>query len=404
MESEGKQYKNEGVITETNKVVIFGRNYINVLGLIRNYGEVGFEVTLVWLKDAGLAPKESRYIKEFKEVRTINEGIEWILKNKTAINEKQILSTDNDEIMVFIDTYYDELSPKFYFMGCSKRGMMRQALQKEYQCNLAEKCGFLVPRTEKVNIGEFPKTLKYPIITKVADSTDYHHWKGCQIVCQSEEELKKSYNTVFTDFDKSKCILLQEYIEKSNELQIEGISYNSGKEVFTPIQVLSHRVHKNGYGTYKFGEIYHSGDDLKKKLAEMLKTIGYTGIFELELLKGKDGNLYFLEINLRTTMFNYVFTSMGINLCSIYAKSLLHKSLSLDDISLTAKKCTFMYEDRDFQMSVLHGDVSLHQWIKDLLNTDCFLIYNRKDLKPFVCRVINKISRMFSSSNQPLLD
>lgn len=365
-------------------VIIFGRNFINVLGQIRGLGEAGVNPILIWLKEGNLTPKESKYIAEYYEVQSIQEGIDFIVSHFSEGNKKKVLLSDNDEIINQFDKNYSNLEKFFYFFRTKERGTMSWAMQKEFQCRLASKYNMNPPRYEIVNIGEMPSSLRYPIISKVTDSTDYKHWKGYQVVCSSECELKTAYEKVFIDYEGHDRILLQEYVEKDNELQVEGVSYNYGEDVYLPLQVLSHRQHKNGYGTYKYAEPYNSGETLKNNIQSLLKEIGYSGVFEVEFLLGKDGKLYFLEINLRFTLFNYLLPQMGTNLGLIWAQAEFNGTLTTDEIIVSQKPLSVIYDDRDFKLSVLKGEVSFFHQIGDFIRSDYYLIWNKRDLKPVV--------------------
>ena len=374
------------------EVIVFGRNYINVIGQIRSFGEAGHKCVLVWVKEDAHTPKESRYVETYHEVKNVNEGMELILSLYGNNPKKNIISTDNDEIVTLLNANRERIEDKFFYFGTNQNGMMQKAMQKEYQCALAQRHNMGIPKSEIVKVGEMPHELKYPIITKVLDSTDYKHWKGYQVVCENEGELLNAYQTTFADFGSHDKILLQEFVEKQNELQVEGVSLNGGEEIFLPIQVLSHRQHKNGYGTFKYAEQYHYGDELINNIQALLKDIGYTGVFEVEYLVGKDNKLYFLEINLRYTLFNYLMTRMGVNLADVWASSVISGRLKSENVKISSTPKSVIYEDRDFQLSVLHGDLKCGQWVSDFIKSDCYLILNRKDWKPVLFYLVRRVA------------
>jgi len=391
-------------VFKDRNIIIFGRNFINVLGQIRGFGETGIKPILVWIKEDCQTPKESRYISHYYEVQSLEDGVELIVAEFGNSNFKNILFSDNDEIITLFDRYYKRLEKNFIFFRTKNRGVIQKAMLKEFQCNLALKHGMNPPRSEVVYVGQYPKDLNYPVITKVVDSTDYKHWKGYQVVCNSESELQKAYEDVFSDFIGHDRILLQEFIEKENELQIEGVSYNYGEDVYLPLQVLSYRQHKNGYGTYKFAEPYNSGEELKQSIQGLLKEIGYSGVFEVEFLLGRDGQLYFLEINLRFTLFNYLLPQMGTNLGLIWAQAELEGILYTENILVSKKPLSVIYDDRDFQLSVLNGEIRWYHQLRDFMQSDYYLIWNKKDVKPVAAywyrRLKSIVSRHILRSNK----
>ena len=65
-------------------------------------------------------------------------------------------------------------------------------MEKEKLCRLAAKYGLKTPSSEIVNVGEFPKSIGYPILTKAADSFNAK-WKSRVSICKNEEELLDFY-------------------------------------------------------------------------------------------------------------------------------------------------------------------------------------------------------------------
>lgn len=78
-------------------------------------------------------------------------------------------------------------------------------------------------RGHVLSVGELPKTLKYPVFTKAATSTIKGGWKNQAHICNNEEDLLAVYKTINTD-----KILVQEYVQKKNELCINGMSISGG--------------------------------------------------------------------------------------------------------------------------------------------------------------------------------
>ena len=83
---------------------------------------------------------------------------------------------------------------------------------------------------------------------------------------------------------------------------------------------------KDAYGSYLYFEKYKGGETLFNQLKAMFIEIGYSGVFEIEFLRGKDNKLYF-----RIYSFNILFASQRtgarklILRCSlIYIQELLH--------------------------------------------------------------------------------
>ena len=71
-------------------------------------------------------------------------------------------------------------------------------------------CGLQIPKEELLEVGQMPKTLKYPVFTKAATSAKGGGWKDQAHICNNEDELRKAYTQIHAD-----NILVQEFIKKN---------------------------------------------------------------------------------------------------------------------------------------------------------------------------------------------
>ena len=365
------------------KVIVFGQHYMNSLGQVRSFGEVGCRPDVVWQSVVAGPLSESKskdeialskYIDHFEKVSTLEDGLEYIIREYHDRDTRYIISTDSDLVVSLLNSRYDELKDRFVFFNASQPGRLNQYLAKDAQCRLAEQFGLRVPRSELVHRGELPKVVTYPLVTKTVDSFS-RQWKKNYNICRTEQELLEAYESIPLDE-----VLLQEFIERENEVAFEGISFNQGEELYMPIQGEYIRIGDFGYGSWKRNEAYHYGEVLKDKIQQIFKAIKYSGVFEIEFLKTKDGDLYFLEINFRHTQYNHALTDMGVNLCTIYAESELNGRLCVPDIDIQPR--TVMNERMEYFAYIETKKIRLRDWIKDIKKTDSFYIYDRRDLKP----------------------
>lgn len=373
-----------------HKFIIFGTYAANTLGQIRSLGEKGIYPTVVLVHKNSIRIDKSKYISEKINVSNIEEGLDLIIKKFGNESTKPFLYTDRDDIMGLFDRRYNELKDRFYFWNAGEEGRLNKYLNKNEQLHLAEECGFKVPKTEIVKIGEFPKTLQYPIFTKAVNSLN-PWWKGVAYICNDENDLKKVYSLV-KDIPE---IMLQEYIDKKNEIPYEGISINGGKEVKMLIKSINYRFTKDSYGIYRHLEPFND-NDLEGKIKKFIQVTNYSGVFEIEFIVDKQGNPYFLETNFRITQYNSAYTMFGVNFPFLYAQSCLKDRLFLEDVNYIKKRpFNVMSEFEDLRISCLHGNVSLIQWLKDVYNTDCFQIYDKHDKAPFFYTLWDKLRDYF---------
>lgn len=287
------------------KNIVFGRNFGNTLGQVRNFGAAGLSSIVVWYGDNHHTPKDSKYISEFYEVDSYESGIDFIINHFAVIGEKQLLSADCDGVVGALNERYDDLKDYFYFFNAGEKGRLNYYMEKGVLCSLAEKYNLKIPRTELVKVGELPQRLSYPIFTKAADSFNIA-WKKSVSICTNEEELKEYYK-----HQKDDTVILQEYVVKKDEFVLQGVSVNKGKDVYIPIQGGYYRLPADAYGTYLHFEKNEADPKIIESLKKMIEEIGFEGVFEIEFLIDENDVMYFLEINFRHTLWTHAFTDMG---------------------------------------------------------------------------------------------
>ena len=175
--------------------IIFGTYAANTLGQIRSLGEKGIYPIAVLVNKSSFRIDKSKYLTKVYDVNNINDGLNLIIKKYGNEVHKPFLYTDNDEIMGLLDRRYNELNNLFFFWNAGKEGRLNKYLNKKNQLILAEECGFNIPKTEIVKVGEFPQTLTYPIFTKAIDSLS-KWWKGQSFICNNIEELKDVFQLI----------------------------------------------------------------------------------------------------------------------------------------------------------------------------------------------------------------
>ena len=368
-----------------HKFIILGSYTANTLGQIRSLGEKGiYPIAVLVFKNTYRVDK-SKYISVLYDVNSIEEGLEFIISQYGKEANKPFLYTDRDDVVALFDRRYDELIDKFYFWNAGGQGKLAAYMNKGTQIALAEKCGFRVPRTEIVKVGELPNHLSYPIFTKSVDSLN-PYWKGNSYICNNEDELKAAYSRMDVV-----NIVLQEYVKKKDEHPIEGISLYGGELVRLFVKSINYRLTKDSFGIYRHLEPF-SDISFEHKVKQFLKEIHYTGVFEIEFIEDQEGKELFLETNFRITQYNFAYTRFGVNFPYIYAKSILEGENILNEIRYSSKRpFNVMSEFDDLKLSVIKGCTSLFEWIKDVNATDCFSFYDKRDKCPFYFTLLSKI-------------
>lgn len=367
------------------KYIIIGGDNINTLGIVRSLGEAGISPIIILYKEGHikLVPY-SKYAKHVTWVESTEEGLTLMLKNVSE-NCRPFVYTTDDNTESYFDLHYDELIQHFYFYNASEAGRITHLMNKKFICDLAEECGFYIPKGEVVSRGELPKGIKYPVITKTL--TPYSSgWKRDVGIFYSDDELAEAYKGM-----KSEKFLLQEYVQKNGEMQIRGISYNNGQKVIIPYYSTVMRCTDTSFGGYY--QYHHLNDvNLKEKVCLLLKKIRYNGIFTIDFLIDKNNTPVFLEVNFRSGAYDYADTFGNINHPYLWSQLVIDAPINITNLRSDYSAIDGISEFCSF---VLSHRISLGQWLKELREADCYFFFNKKDPLPLFAYLVSRFVRKF---------
>ena len=375
-------------------IVISGDN-ANALGVVRSLGEAGIKPVLIYLVEESHLPMliKSRYLNIVHKVLSYTEGVDLLIEKYSGLKIKPFVYSCDDSLESIIDNRFEELINDFYFFNAGGKGKVSRLMDKSEICRIAESCGFRAPKYEVVKKGELPKSLSYPVVTKTLMSI-MGAWKADSFVCNDEKELLDAYKNIVSD-----DLIIEEYIEKKNELAVEGFSINGGQEVYIPYSIRYIRFSSNSYGHYMHCDLLKD-DCLLSGLKSIMEKCHYSGCFEVEFLIDKDDRLWFLEVNFRFSLWNYALTFGGINYPLFWAESTLANSIppseASSSVSLPLKSSfTAINEPGDFSQVVQIQRGSLLGWLKDVWNADMCYVYNPRDKNPCYSFWSHKLFKKF---------
>lgn len=361
---------------KSHRFIILGDGHFNTLGMIRSLGEVGIRPDVVLVGRNHNVVSASKYILHLHVAETYEAGLEYIISTYTKEQNKPFLLTGSDKIIAVIDRNHNLLIKKFYFFNAGEEGRINHLLSKKEQNLLAESCGFNVPIFEEVTIGDKPTRVPYPLITKAIDST-VDNWKDQVYVCRDETELKDAYSKL-----KEGRILLQQYIEKENETGFNALTVNGGEETYLPLQLTYYNVTETSFGN----SIYFfepTDEELCEKVRNLMAKTRYNGIFSIDLLIGKDGKTYFLEVNFRNSAWSYPSTCAGVNLPVLWAKSVLNNKLDVDNVRIKKLPYSAIADCDELSHALHQGLLKALKVLKRIWECNCCVIWNRNDQGPF---------------------
>lgn len=362
-----------------NKVIVIGGTHHNSLGVIRALGERGYEVEFVNFCPVGKDfVSKSKYVSKYQKINGIDEVFPY-LKNRNVSDNKTVIISCADAVTEHLNLHLSELEDYYYISGVPKQEMMVDLMDKTTMIEMAAKRGIYAPTVWKLPADR--ENVTFPCITKCYISS--HGGKSDIVILRSKEELE-----TFLQNNQGE-LFAQAYINKKEEVQLIGCSLRGGEEVIIPGMSKIIRSQPNtNTGFLEYGPL----DPFYKEIAERaklyIKDCQYSGLFSFEIMRGSDDKIWFLEINFRNDGNAWCVTKSGINLPVIWVKSCVGDTYEKE--IRVPNKILMMPELQDFKL-VLQRKVSLVQWFRDWKRTDFFMEYDKKDKKPFLFAVLNKL-------------
>ena len=363
------------------KVIIIGNPLDNTYGMMRSLYRGGIKPIVVVEPTKFKQFKYSKYPSTVHYLKSYDELIPLLLEEYGNEMVKPVLLCGSDPSVCLLDKNYNLLKNKFVFFNCGKQGMINHFMDKINTFDIANKNGFSIIKTWLYQKGEnLPEDIIYPCLIKGSNST--HSTKLDMFICRTAEELR---NYIKPDVE----YLIQEYIEKEYELDIIGIAYNQGKDVYIPgaVRKIRDEIHRQS--------VYIRLDNIKDyplldnlDLAGFIRDINYEGIFSIEVIYS-NGKFYFLEVNLRNDGCGWIYTAGGVNyplLWALYSNGNLNQQL----LNKIAMKSPLYLMGKNDIYNLFEGAVSLKQWLKDLARAKAFFSPGIKDPLCFsYCMVIH---------------
>lgn len=359
-----------------HKVIVFALEHYNPLNMIRALGEQGINPIYISVKRRYEVATKSKYISKLHQVDSVDEGYNLILSEYGNEVKKPYILFSDDKSVGFFDERYDEWKDKFISYNAKTGGRINEYMDKYKIQQLAKECGFNVLDSYVIGKGDsIPEGLWYPVITK--DITpNSGGWKGDVFICMDEGELKEAIAKI-----TSPTIMIQHFVDKRNELALEGYTIQHGKEMQIITQMTWKYLIQGYYSPYHDVKMFKD-KDMERKLKAMFEEIGYEGIFEVEFLIDKDGTIYFMETNFRASAWNPTCKFAGMPLPYLWVKGMQNGNINPTDRK-EFEPFTSMSEIIDYGKRVEGGMVSIGEWLRDFREAKCVYIYDKDDIGPW---------------------
>lgn len=360
--------------------IVFALEHYNPLNMIRALGENGVNPVYISVKRRYEVATYSKYISKLHRVDSVEEGFLLLLNEYGDLAEqtgkKPYIVFSDDKSVGYFDLHYDEWKDKFISYNAGKSGRINEFMDKYEIQQLARKHGFNVLDSYVISKkDQFPENLWYPIITKDI-SPNSGSWKADVFICKDEEELKEAIKLI-----ESPLIMIQHFVDKKNELALEGYTINRGKDMHIVTEMTWKYLIQGYYSPYHDVKMFEN-KEMERKLQAMFEEIGFEGVFEVEFLIDKDGTLYFMETNFRASAWNPTGKVVGMPLPYLWIKGMENGYIDSNDRK-EFEPFTSMSEVIDYSKRVEGGICSLAEWLRDFKDAKCVYIYDKDDRAPW---------------------
>lgn len=361
-----------------NKVVIIGGNHQNALGVTVSLGRKGIKpYVIIQSKLKKSFVLKSKYLERGWICATDDEVLSCLLQNFTDTEEKVVLYTCSDDAASLIDDNLNLLNDYFFLPNAVKQGAVSSWMNKDKMTKSAKSFGIATPKSWLINIGDNINEVEYPCITK--SITSVKNGKADFKLCNNSDELK-----VFLEGNHNcRVFQVQKYIDKDFEFQFLGCSLNGGQEIIIPGR--THIINANNFNNIvflKYNRIESSLNELINKCHNLLRHIGYSGLFSIEFLRGKDNMDYFLEINFRNDGNSISVTDSGMNLPYIWYLFNTGGDYKAAIAASQVKDIYFVPEDSYF-LEMINGAIPFSEWKNNMRKANSFATYFKEDKAPF---------------------
>lgn len=380
---------------------------VNGLGVVRSLAHLGVEVIGVYTLEA-----PGCYSRLCRPLRfpSIKQREEDFLRQFLILCREQelppVLFPTSDEAVAFVHRHRDLLADCALFT-IPDRELFDQALNKDGNRDLALACGIPIPETftpkERGDLIVMADRTRYPVLFKPNDAFSVMLPDNAKNITFPDRTSLLAFFTANPGYiDKG---VFQEIIFGGDGYIFICAAYFNGASqplsLYTGRKV---RQHLPDYGVTCYGESVYR-PDIAELTCSFMKKIGFKGLVAVEYVQERiTGNIYFLEMNLRSYYHNSLFLSCGINLPFInYLDVTGQKDLIPQPLARQREGVRWIDFQRDlgsFWRKYRTGKLGWVTWLSDLFRARSFGVYDPRDMGPFfynirlLCSVvIDKIMR-----------
>lgn len=368
------------------KVIIWGVDDYNVLGLFRELGKFNLEIIFLVFQGVKNCASLSKYCSKYIETESLDDGLKYLLEIGANSTNKAVIINSNDLIAEFLDLHRAELSKYYYVPGTATPGLLKKVDSKAVMTEMAERLGFIVPKSRICQYNTNIDGVEFPCLLKPTNQTygKYNEFKFR--VCKDKKSLKNTLRFVRKDSN----FILQQYIPKESVALVYGCRTLDGK-VYLAGVLEKDRFCDNGDGSH--GVLFRNfpayiPSDLIIKFVE---SVDFYGLFSVEFLVYKE-KAYFIEVNWRNDGTSHLFFQAGANIPLLWVMSCLGESVK--DISWQVRDRSYFIDEIFDMDNIRRNVVSKEQWRVEREQATVFKYYDVDDLRPYEVMKKNKKKKL----------
>ncbi len=370
-----------------NKVIIFGLDHHNSLGLARVFGINGIKPYGV-LKSCYESHKKdfcyrSKYWEKTWFVSDEKDGLRWIIKRFSGEKEKAVLIPSSDTAEEAVDASLDRLKEYFICPGIKGiKGSVLYLLNKKNQAEWSSSLGIKTAHTLQLDLTKdndmddipFPCILK-PVMSSDGKKKDIRKCESKPELVKCMEELKeKGYRR----------ILLQEFLDKDFEMELFGcIPMHSKKIPYLLTKHIREWPKIGGTGSCHKFVMDKRLRGQAERILRLIREYGYVGNFDIELFV-IDGEVYMNEVNFRNSGDVYACFANKVYYPFYWYLDAIGEEIDKRNMEYTDAKYA-MNETTDFR-NVICKSLRFREWFYYVKNCGDFALRFKGDNKPAVLR------------------
>lgn len=382
-----------------NKVLVTDGRSLASLATIRSFGEKGFEVHCGDDTKNNLS-SFSRYVKKRivypSPTKQPSQFIDFIIE-LTKKEKYDMIIPIRDDVTLLLSKNKDQLL-KYTRLYLADYDVLRKFRDKGETIKIAQNVDVPVPDTyypEDMDIKEIKECVQYPVLIRPRVSSGS---RGIKYVISSSE-FDEAYNEIKEGYGEP---IVQEYINKTGystacillddeQNEIASFSYERVKEY--PIS-----------GGPTVVGVSSNDAQIKEYSINLLKSIGWKGVAEIEFILNDEGKPLLLEVNPRFWMPLNLAIKSGVDFPYIMYDLAMGKNLDPVKVYKYGFKYRWVLPDEILWLLQTPHKV---RGIKEFLNfwdkNTCYGILSIKDPMPTVGVLLQSLNYLFNSEKRKMI-